>query len=263
MRSGFTVDKSLPATLERLKNERFLAHRGLLLYVMQTPEKRSLRAVARAVGRSESTVRGWSKNWAWDFRSEVSQAEETAISIYRAHYLRAHGTTELPEVEENITLPLSASPAQEPPPSSVARDIQQADDKVRSEILRRRETKQRTRKKHVDLVDGALGYLVKQLQDGKIRANLRDIPVLLQTRSLLTGEGDQSASNGSLGVETVRVRMARESGGDLLEAMLQDVAEIGVILGALKVRQEEGIEETVEQARQDREPLRVVEGGAE
>lgn len=254
---------SHPATLERLSRERLVLHRGLLLYAMQHPEKRSLRAVARAVGRSESTIRGWAKTWSWDLRIEVSQCEETAISIYRRDYLPEHGATELPEVEENVALPLSASPAQEPPPSTVVADLRKADAKVQKEILRRRDDRKKTRRKHVDLVDGALGYLVKQLQDGKVRANLRDIPVLLQTRALLTGEAEDVGATGSLGVETARVRIARESGGDVLEAMWQDLDECRVILGALRTRKEEGIEEAVEEARRNREPLRVVEGGAE
>ena len=254
---------SHPATLDRLSRERLLGHRGLLLYAMQHPEKRSLRAVARAVGRSESTVRGWSKSWSWDLRCEVSQCEETAIAIYRRDYLPEHGATELPEVEENVVLPLSASPAQEPPPSTVVEDLRKADAKVQTEILRRRSDRTKTRRKHVDLVDGALGYLVKQLQDGKVRANLRDIPVLLQTRALLTGEAEDTGSTGLLGVESVRVRVARESGGDLLEAMEQDLDECRVILGVLRSRKEAGIEEQVEEARANREPLRVVEGGAE
>jgi hypothetical protein len=254
---------SHPATLERLSRERLLHHRALLLYAMQHPERRSTRAVARAVARSESTIRGWAKQWSWDLRSEVSQAEETAIAIYRRDYLRKHGATELPEIESNVALTLSASPAQEPPPSTVAEDLRRADQKVQREILRRRDDRQKTRSKHVDLVDGALGYLVKQLQDGKVRANLRDIPVLLQTRALLTGEAEEIGATGALGVETVRVRMARESGGDLIDAMSQDLDECRVILGALRTRQEAGIEEQVEEARANREPLRVVEGGAE
>lgn len=257
------MSESHPATLERLRGERTRLHRALLLYAMQHPEKRSIRAVARALAKSESTVRGWAASWSWDLRCEIPSAEETAVALYRAHYVREFGPVELPEVERNVAIPLSASPSQDPPPSTVADDIRDADQKVRTEILRRREDKNRTRRKHVDLVDGALGYLVKQLQEGKIRANLRDIPVLLQTRALLTGEGSEHVSNGSIGIETVRVRMARETGGDLIDAMLLDVAEIRVILSALQTRKEEGIEETVEEAKRSREPLRVVEGGGE
>ena len=219
-------------------------HRGLLLFAMQHPERRSVRAVARALSVSESTIRGWVKQKDWDLRCDGPEAEEHAVALYRRLYLQDHGPVELPEVADRVSVPMSANPRQQPPPTSVSEDIRASDQKVQREILRRRANDRAIREKHVGLVDGALGYVVKELQDGKIRASLRDIPTLLSCRALLTGEGVLAGqgADGMAAVETVRVRATREAGGDVLEAMYEDIEEFRLIIGVLRTRREVPIE---------------------
>ena len=87
------------------------------------------------------------------------------------------------------------------------------------------------------LVDEALQYIHSRIQSGDIRASIRDIPLLLDLRDRLAGAG-HSGMSGGLPVESVRVRAARDSGGDILVAMLADAEELTAILGALTQKQE-------------------------
>ena len=69
--------------LSRLEDERGECHRGFILYACQDSEKRSMRLVARAVGRDESTVRNWSRKKKWKERlAECGPGSQTmALSI--------------------------------------------------------------------------------------------------------------------------------------------------------------------------------------
>lgn len=226
------------ANLKRRKGERKLHHRALLLYAMQHPEKRSNRTVARAVSKSEASIRNWKRLYDWDLRADAIDAEDQAVAQYQKHYLAEHGVIELPCVMPNVVVPLSANPSNQPPPPRYTEDIKEADRQVQKEILRRRAKVKSVRDKHVQLVDGAIGYVVQELQEGRIRASLRDIPTLLNCRSILTGEDAGDQGTGVIGIETVRMRATRAAGGDTLEAMEQDLLELGIIIDALKARRE-------------------------
>lgn len=243
--------------LARRHGEQTLHHRALLLVAMQHPDHRSLRCAARALSKGEATLRGWSKTGEWTERMKAPETEIVAVSMYRRLYLAQFGATEVPEVARNVVVPMSATLGkQDPPPREVENDLRAADQTVRKEILRRREAEQSLRAKHVRLVDAGLGYVVSQLEAGSIRASLRDIPTLLEVRAKLSGEGSEASTPGSsLAVESVRVRLTREAGGDLLDAMAQDVDELRMILDALRTRRSE------EAANAARESMAAAGGG--
>lgn len=224
-------------SLERRRKENDRQHRGLLLYAMMHPEYRSLRAVARAVDRSEASVRAWVKTKEWLSRVDFAMAEYAGVALYRQLYMVEHGEHDLPEVNERVVVSMSMAPDEKPPEPGVVSDLRAADQIARDEIVRRRSDKQKVRDEHTMLVDGALGYLVSQLEAGKVRASLRDIPALLKARSVLAGE-DTEVHAGEAAVETVRVRQARTLGGSVLEAMAQDVRELTVIVQALQAQEE-------------------------
>lgn len=227
-----------PLTLERWRHEHELHHRALLLWAMQHPSKRNQRAVARAVAKSEGSVRKWSSTNRWNDRAEGPMADADAVRLYRQLYLAEHGPTELPEVQPFVVVPLGAPKAEEIPLGEAEADVAAADRLVREQILQKRKHDDDIRKKHVQLVDAGLGYVVKELQDGKIRATLRDIPTLLAARALLTGEAGSNPAGGIIAAESVRVRIARERGTDLLDALDEDLEELRVIVGALKGRRD-------------------------
>ena len=226
------------AALERRRGERTHQHRALLLFAMCHPDRRALRSIARACARNEATVRHWRKRWEWMARVDHPMAEEAAVHAYRMLYLRDHGATELPELTDRIVVSMSANPAHDPPPAAVIDDIRTAERIAKDEVLRRRGERDVVRASHVSLVDGALGYVMAEMEEGKIRASLKDIPALLKARAVLTGEAVDGEAGGALAVETVRVKQARSHGGSVLTAMRTDLAEFDVILGALEAREE-------------------------
>ena len=223
-------------SLERRKNEKHIQHRAILLYAMQHPDKRSLRRVSRAVGRPESTLRGWIKSRDWHDRSSAPNAEDAAVKIYRRLYLKKFGHIELPEVRVNVAVPLSTITKGDPAESSANAAVRAVDAKIEHEIVRRSTNEQKVRDKHMGLVDGALGYVVNEMKAGRIRATLRDIPTLLEARRIIVD--DQDAEKGVMVQETVRVRTTR---GDFLEAVWEDLEELRVIVGALRTREHEKV----------------------
>lgn len=248
--------------LERRDREPDRQHRALLLYGMQHPAKRSMRCVARAVAADESTVRAWAYKWDWDGRTRELDGELHAVALYRAFYMPHHGAKEIPEVSDRMAVPLTASPRTRQPDPEVIEDVRKAETVVREEIGRRARQERTVRDKHLSLIDASLGYIVKQMTDGKIRAALSDIPTLLKVRQILDGEVSEANLGGMQAIESVRVRAARNAGGDLLEAVDQDLVELRVVIDALKTRRAEGapveIEATTDAAPED---LRVLPGG--
>lgn len=95
--------RRLPTVNKRLnrrdgENER--AHRGFLLWAMQAPDARNMRAVARATKTSDNSVRKWRKGWMWDYRTEDPTSDVQAATMYAALYHRATGGAEVTLVAE-------------------------------------------------------------------------------------------------------------------------------------------------------------------
>lgn len=247
--------------LERRRGERSHQHRALLLFAMCHPDRRSIRSIARASGRNEATIRGWRKRWEWLARTEAAMTEESAVYAYRLLYLKDHGATELPELADRITVSMSTQPGADAPPPAVIDDIRAAERIAKDEVIRRRGEREAVRSTHVSMVDDALAYVLKQMEDDRIRASLRDLPALLKARAVLTGEAHEGHGGAALATESVRVRQARAQGGNVYAAMRQDMVELDVVLGALEAREEmDRAAETAERTGTDGEPtLTLVE----
>lgn len=230
-----------PLTLERWPLERELAYRALLLYAMQHPIKRSLRAVARAIRRSQPTTQTMAFRQYWAERVDSPTAEVDAVRLYRELYIVDWGQVELPEVEGNVAVPWGPGMQQAHfiPKSPAQEAVRAADQVVVEGILKKRKAEDEIREKHIGLVDGGLGYVVREMNAGRIKASLRDIKTLLEARAILTGEADHVGASGDVTqIESPRVRAARASGGDVLDAAAEDIAEMEALVRALRVRRE-------------------------
>jgi len=219
---------------ERAHRESARAHRAFLLWAMQDDDRRSVRAAGRAVGRAEATAREWRGRWSWNTRLEQAGelAAVKAATVYRARYYPEYKLREVVEVEDRMAAPFTPDT---PIPASVAdavRDAVKPDTRTDALIERER----RAKRAHVSLVDGALGLIAKRITSGDVRVSLRDIPHLLQLRANLTTAGDNNATNNGANLpplESTRVRHARASNGDLVQAMHADAMELVAILGAI------------------------------
>lgn len=245
-----------PDTLERWPVEQWNIHRGLLLWAMQHPSEdtavaRSIRAVARAMRKPEPTVRNWHRSHRWAARADATpDAENRAVALYREHYFRDHGGSDLPHVAPRVIVSLTltahkAAPTGDGADEVISRARMSADAAVRVETAVM-ETVQAARKaervkvtQFRGLVDAVLGKTAQLLRDDKLKLTAKDIPAMLQARSLLTDwlmHNDDRHVDQRAAVESARVKHAREHGTDLLDAVWQDLQELVVILGALRTR---------------------------
>ena len=234
-------------TLERKIGERRTHHRALLLYGMQNSRKRSVRAVARALGISEGTARNWRKKSEWDARiaAQPEPHDLMCLQVYRREYMADFGQHELSHVARNITQPISSTDLQDSAAraqheatvaahNAVGDSMQAVEQATVQAIKEHRRDVREDADRHVKLVDASLGVIARKLKADEVRVSVRDIPVLLECRDRLVNViNGTHASGGALAVESVRVKQARENGGDLLEAMLTDAEELVVILEAL------------------------------
>ena len=99
-------------------------------------------------------------------------------------------------------------------------------------------------KRQIGLIDACLAYVAKQLRDGHLKVDVKDIPSLLRARALLTGLPTEQVAvavshqhdHEVTVVESARMRNARKQGGNaLLAAMKTKYEELGVIMDAIPV----------------------------
>ncbi|MGI9554860.1 MAG: hypothetical protein ACR2M6_02695 [Vampirovibrionia bacterium] len=222
--------KKKASLLGRRQKESEIAHRSFLLWAMQLPEKRNVRLTARAIDRSEATLRSFKKRWEWVDRAKNMTADTAAQALYRKMYVSKFGTTSLEVIEHNIATPISKVGTV---PKSVAEIVQKTIKTQKSEA-KKKNPEDVMRQKHVGLIDAAIGYIAAGLRDGDVKVNLRDIPLLIQTRNSLLHLDDRNKSP-ELILESVRVRQAKDTGGDIVEAMIEDAEELTMILKSLRI----------------------------
>lgn len=226
----------------KLPRESGNAYRGFLLWAMQTPHKRAVRPVSKALQKSYPTVRDYSIRWLWSERAKAVTSDAEAQAIYRRIYFKTYGMSEIAMVEKNIVAPISVM-------GNMPRDIADAVDRTVRETNPPKSTVFSTevKRKHLMLIDAAIGYVAQGIKTGDVRRSLRDIPLLMQLRSELTGENKSGDSSSGVVLESVRVRDAKKNGGDIIEALHEDATELAAILHALASRGKSGIEGVAEE----------------
>lgn len=229
-----------PTTLQVWKGETVSQHRALLLWAMQRPEERSTRAVGRAVGKTESTVRGWRKRLKWAERtSGHSEPERVALDLYRAEYMKDFGQIDLIHVSEHVAIPLAADSEEERETSPEANAaVDEVDRRLAEDRVRRRNTRSETRNKHLDLLDILMGYGVSALKEGNLRLNASDLLKVMTLREAMLGVDAPEPSKRVI-IESERVRQAKANDGDVIEAMYEDLLEMKAIIGALRTKRDQ------------------------
>lgn len=243
------LEEEKRSPLARRDDEPVNHHRALLIYAMQSPRQRSYRATGRAVRVSDGSIRTWAKRGLWNERV-TKNCWPIALSMYRRLYLASWGSRELDIIEANMDQPPLASEARRA--AVKGGEVDKAVGEVRKE-----ERKQAagitpdSSAKFIPLVDALLGKLAGSLraeQDARKRAeangddplaieyvkvSVRDLPSLIKCRAMLAEEITPDGVAGVAPAESVRVRQAKKSGGDVIEALLEDAREMVVIFEAL------------------------------
>ena len=215
--------------LGKLTGEGKHAYRSFLLFAMQSPSKRTLGPVAKAVSRAYQTVRQYRNTWLWDKRLEHEPlADSKAQALYRKIFFDEFGVSESCIVQKNILTPISVIGNN---PRGIAESV--AKTLKKTEKPQSNAFTKAVKRKHLMLIDAAIGYIAAGIKTGDVRRSLRDLPLLLQLRKELTGESSKNKSGG-LAIESIRVRDAKANGGDVVDALYEDALELTAILQALK-----------------------------
>lgn len=257
-----------PLTLDRWHAERRDHHRAMLLWAMQGPDLRSQRKVSRATGASESTIRNWRRARMWEQRCahHGKHADQYALDLYRSEYMADFGKIEMPWVLPNIVrtvggvdlddpASVAAEQARERARKATGATVAEVEQAARQAVADRKRNSKTEADKHIRLVDGALGLLARKMKANEIRVSVRDIPVLLECRERLTRVVAGAEDGTGRVVQSARVRHAKETGGDLLEAMYVDAEEVVLILGALRTRRTEDVYALSQQDAEHREQV--------
>ena len=231
--------KKNTTSLARLKDEKEQAHRAFLLYAMQAPKKRSQRAVSKSVSVSAPTIGDWKKRFKWEERILQGGPAHDAIAqkTYNELYFKKMGMRELAVIEKKILAPISVvgttpKPIAEAVIKTVEKSVSTVNEDKQSTLF-----DEQMKARHLDLVDRSIQYISDSLLSGDVKVTLKDLPIMLDLRDQLTGkEKDSDQNGGSIIVETIRVKDAKKSGGDLIEAMLDDSRELVAIFEALSLQ---------------------------
>lgn len=220
-------------SLHKYKKEKEKPHRAFLLWAMQSINARQISSVARAIGISHTQIGNYRKQFRWDERATKQTDEVEAYQLYKKLYLPTYGMNEIRAVEHNIVIPVSSDPQNVP--RSVSASVQKAIKDANLESLKDAKTKhdKEVKRKHIMLLDASIAYIAQGLKEGDIKRQLRDLPILISLRNELL-ETDNKNSKAAIVYESVRVKDAKANGGDVIEAMYEDVQELNVIIGALR-----------------------------
>lgn len=215
--------------LHRYSNEREIEHRGFLLWAMQAKLNRNLRAVSRAIGRSHTSVSNYLHKHSWSSRVTSLTDEAEAQALYKSLYMPEYGMTEISAVQKYIATPISTSGTLD---RGIGESVQSAITKTSKRIDKVHEKE--VQRKHIMLLDAAIGYIAQGLKDGDMKRQIRDLPTLINLRSQIAEIGTKSKNANTVVYESVRVKTAKDNGGDIVEAMYEDARELTAILGSLQ-----------------------------
>jgi hypothetical protein len=238
--------------IDRQERESKLHHRALILYAMQDPGRRSVRAVAPGIGRAESVVRGWvtKERWAERVEAEGVTVQARACQLYRELY---HAEWRLRDVAGPVEARMSVPVLAMAPPPTPGKPGE-ATSQVVSEDRETRESRTGKQVRPSELSDrarleqqlrghrGILERLLKDFADrlvgkpgvgpkpiAKISDALQAMKVHREI-SELVGDLSPGTANPTATETSFRVREAERLGKNTTEALLDDVLELATIL---------------------------------
>lgn len=229
---------SSKANMALLDKEKKRQHRAFLLYAMCAAKKRSMRLISKAVGVSTPTIADWKKKFKWADRMISAGPAHDAIAqkMYQDLYFEEIGMREIAMVEKRIVNVQSVvATTTKEIGSAASAAVKDSLDQINSDkasTVFDDEMKAR----HLDLVDRSIQYISDALLSGEVKVTLKDLPAMLELRDDINGKAKEGDKKGSIIIETIRVKDAKASGGDLIDAMLSDSQELVAIFTALSMK---------------------------
>ncbi len=225
--------------LDQRHGEKPKHHRGFLLWAMQSPDRRSLRATARAIGVSDSTIRAWKVKHVWDSRvMDDATGEVRAAQAYAATYHRTMGGRDVALLAHLMDVPYIGPTDDIKTATAKAADLH---DEVKRETVG---SKRRVRLQAI--VDGMISALGIQLaevdEDGKPKFKMKpnDLPHILRALGMVdtmlgpqVHEGVEGPAGDRVDVSE-RVRQAEARNEPVLPALREDTEELLLLIGVLE-----------------------------
>lgn len=262
-----------PNTLDRWSAEPHIQHRSMLLFAMQDPGSgrgfagRSIAPLVELTGKGRATVRQWANKRRWVERMDHhgTDVQTYAIELYRAFYMEDHGRADLVHVAHLVSAPLTTAPgpdgAETPtqaeavkvvrrmlppdPPANVQEKVQAEVDKKRSDALKQNRAIRGVALEGLKAIQQGIKAAVDKEFAKKnphvvaVRVSLSDVPRIQDVLRSLSEEAERlenpeaRIANGPQLVDSLRVRIAKHAGGNVLEAMRDDSRELVAILDAM------------------------------
>lgn len=123
-------------------------HRGFLLWAMMMPERRSYRAISRAIDVGDVTVRRWASKNRWLERVQVANADRLAWQEYLGRYAETYRLQGIALIQGSMDFPGPMTPlavlrarlgadadAQAYAPESVARKVLEAAQEMSRQVM--------------------------------------------------------------------------------------------------------------------------------
>lgn len=238
-----------PQPFHRRDTEDERHHRAFLLYAMQAEDKRSLRAVARALNASDNSVRKWRKRHDWHLRMRDPESCRHACDLYSELYHAKLGGKDVAVIQENLGA--EYLPPDEAKKSQVARAVDLYQEVDRNAELARHNTDVAERNRKLKAVlDGVTARVGKGLVDGTIQPRASDLGVVLRgiealersearRLSMLPGADDGSEGGAENVATSQRVLQAQKRGEDVLAAMEEDAEELLLLIRTMRTHEAE------------------------
>lgn len=219
--------------LARLPEETDEQYRCFLLYAMQDPERRSKRAVWRAIGRSgaESKILTWWKKNRWEDRILTDGSDSAAAVVYGKLYYRRFSVGEVRHLADLLKQPFKAPVIKNEVPSKL-------DGLLEAEAKQAQAQSAHRAKLAGAIGDSVLNKIGKAVSDPEYQPKLSDInhvellyKVSSQHKTSVTASpGNESRSD--LPHLSERVQQAKRTGNPaaILDAILEDSRELALIM---------------------------------
>ena len=232
---------------QRGQNERH--HRSFLLYAMQAPERRSLRAVATAMRASDNSIRKWRGKEAWEERLTDPEHCQHACDAYATLYHTVLGGKDVEIIRERLGG--SYTPPAEDEKNELARavDLYEQTDREAAAKIYQSEARRRNESLR-QVLETTLTKVAEGLTGGDIKPKPSDISTVIRGFDMLDrsevrrlqmmpSADDGESGGGDAMATSQRVLQAQTNGGDLLGALEEDAEELLLIIRTMRTHEQE------------------------